>query len=63
MGDIPSEKVSRFGSLIKCFKSVGTAEEITEGMDVSIDRLTKEITGGRRTGFVFNAVRRNNTRF
>jgi hypothetical protein len=63
MGDIPLEKVSGFGSLIKCFESVGTAEEITKGVGASVGRLTKGITGGGHTGFVFKAVRRNSTKF
>jgi hypothetical protein len=63
VGDIPSERVSEFGSLIKCFGSVGTAEEVTEGVGASVGRSTEGITGGGRTGFVSNAVRRNNTRF
>jgi hypothetical protein len=62
MGDIPSEKVSGFGSLIKCFGSVGTAEEVTEEMGASVGRSTKEITGGGRTGFVSNVVRRDSTK-
>jgi hypothetical protein len=60
---MPLERVSEFGSLIKCLGSVGTAEEVTEGVGASIGRSTKGITGGRRTGFVFKAVRRDNTRF
>jgi hypothetical protein len=60
---MPSEKVSGFGSLIKCFGSVGTAEKVTEGVGALVGRLTKGITGGGRTGFVFNAVRENSTRF
>jgi hypothetical protein len=63
MGDIPSERVSGFGSLIKCFGSVGTTEEVTEGIGALVGRLTKGITGGGRTGFVFNTVRKNSTRF
>jgi hypothetical protein len=62
MGDMPSERVSGFRSLIKCFGLVGTAEEITEEMGALIGRLTKGITGGRCTGFVFKVVRRNSTR-
>jgi hypothetical protein len=62
VGDMPSEKVSGFGSLIKCFGLVGTAEKVTEKMNASVDRLTKGITGGGRTGFVFNVVRKNNTK-
>jgi hypothetical protein len=62
MGDMPSERVSGFGSLIKCFGLVGTAEEVTEGVGASVGRSTAEITGDRRTGFVSKAVRRNNTR-
>jgi hypothetical protein len=60
---MPSERVSGFRSLIKCFRLVGTAEGVTEGMGASIGRLTEEITGGRRTGFVSNAVRKDSTRF
>jgi hypothetical protein len=63
MGDIPLERISGFRSLIKCFGSVGTAEGVTEGMGASVGRSTKGITGDGRTGFVSNAVRRNNTRF
>jgi hypothetical protein len=63
VGDMPLERVSGFGSLIKCFGSVGTAEGVTEEMGASVGRLTEGITGGGRTGFVSNAVRRNNTRF
>jgi hypothetical protein len=63
MGDISLERVSGFRSLIKCFESVGTAEEITEEMGASVGRSTKGITGDGRTGFVFNAVRRNSIRF
>jgi hypothetical protein len=63
MGDMPLERISGFGSLIKCFGSVGTAEGVTEGVGALIGRSTKGITGGGRTGFVSNAVRRNSTRF
>jgi hypothetical protein len=62
VGDIPSERVSGFGSLIKCFGLVGTAEEVTEGVGASVGRLTEGITGGGRTGFVFKAVRRDSTK-
>jgi hypothetical protein len=60
---MPSERISGFGSLIKCFGSVGTAEGVTEGVGASVGRSTKGITGGGRTGFAFKAVRRDSTRF
>jgi hypothetical protein len=63
MGDMPLERISGFGSLIKCFGSVGTAEGITEGVGALVGRLTKEIAGGGRTRFAFKTVQRNNTRF
>jgi hypothetical protein len=63
VGDIPLERISGFKSLIKCFGSVGTAEEVTEGMDALVGRLTKGITGDGRTGFVSNVIRRDSTRF
>jgi hypothetical protein len=63
MGDMPLERVSEFGSLIKCFGSVGTAEEVTEGVGASVGRSTEGITGDGRTGFVSKAVRKNSTRF
>jgi hypothetical protein len=56
-------KGSEFKSLIKCFGSVGTAEEVTEEMGASISRLTEGIIGGGRTGFVFKTVWRNSTKF
>jgi hypothetical protein len=59
---MPSERVSGFGSLIKCFGSVGTAEGVTEVVGASVGRLTKGITGGGRNGFVSKAVRRDSTR-
>jgi hypothetical protein len=59
---MPLERVSGFESLIKCFESVETAEKVTEGVDASVGRLTKGITGDERTGLVSKAVRRNNTR-
>jgi hypothetical protein len=62
VGDMPLEKVSGFGSLIKCFGLVGTAEGVTKGVGASIGRSTKEITGGGRTGFVSKAVRKNSIR-
>jgi hypothetical protein len=62
VGDMPLERVSGFGSLIKYFGLVGTAEGITEKMGASVGRLTEGITGDGRTGFVFNAVRKNSTR-
>jgi hypothetical protein len=62
MGDMPSERVLGFGSLIKCFGSVGTAEGVTEGVGASVGRSTEGITGDGRTGFVSKAVRRNSTR-
>jgi hypothetical protein len=63
MGDMPLERISGFGSLIKYFGLVRTAEGITEEVGASVGCLTKGITGDGRTGFVFKAVRRNNTRF
>jgi hypothetical protein len=63
MGDMPLKRISGFGSLIKCFGLVGTAEGITEGMGALVGRSTEGITGGGRTGFVSKAVRRNSTRF
>jgi hypothetical protein len=63
MGDMPLERVSGFKSLIKCFGLVGTAEGVTEGVGALVGRLTKGITGGGRTGFVFNAIRKDSTRF
>jgi hypothetical protein len=62
MGDMPLERVSGFGSLIKCFGSVGTAEGVTKKVGASVGRSTKGITGGGRTGFAFKAIRRDNTR-
>jgi hypothetical protein len=62
MGDMPLERISGFGSLIKCFGLVGSAEGITEGAGASVGRSTEGITGGGRTGFVSKAVRRDSTR-
>jgi hypothetical protein len=59
---MPLKRISGFGSLIKCFGLVKTAEGVTEEVGASVGCSTKGITGDGRTGFVSNAVRKDNTR-